>query len=105
MRELSPSEVLNCPMQDNDAGAATIRQYLVKLLFDVWDQQEEFNGKRPFGNSGWWGDLYIALLTNTDIGDGSELDEDGYLDHTSPEQDRCIEDGIRRAILSLGEVN
>ena len=42
--------VLNLPMQDNDAGAATIRDYLVALVREVWRERDGFSGKRPFGN-------------------------------------------------------
>ena len=55
-------QVLNTPMlEDNDAGVSTIREYLCQLLLDVWKYGEGFNGKRPFGNSGWEHDLYYAL--------------------------------------------
>ena len=53
--------VLALPMQGNDAEAATIREYLVALLRQVWTEGEGFSGKRPFGNSGWDYDLYRAL--------------------------------------------
>jgi hypothetical protein len=53
--------VLSLPMEDNDAGAATVKEYLVELLAHLWDEGEGFSGKRPFGNSGWEYDLYEAL--------------------------------------------
>lgn len=57
----TPPQVLACPMTDNDAGADTIREYLVVLLASVWHGREGFSGKRPFGNSGWEYELYGAL--------------------------------------------
>lgn len=45
--------ILDTPMQENDADAATIRDYLKALLLRLWEQGEGFDGKRPFGNSGW----------------------------------------------------
>lgn len=48
-------------MQDNDAGAATVGDYLVALVRKVWKYGEGFSGKRPFGNSGWEYDIYLAL--------------------------------------------
>jgi hypothetical protein len=56
--------VLNLPLANNDAEAATVRDYLIKLLEKVWDEGEGFNGKRPFGNSGWDDDLHQPLVTN-----------------------------------------
>ena len=54
--------VLDLPMQANDAEAATVRGYLKALLRELWVEQEGFSGKRPFGNSGWNGELEIALV-------------------------------------------
>lgn len=56
----------------------TIRDYLVKLLEKLWIEQECFNGKRPFGNSGWESDLMKPLIECGAI-DGT-LDEDGYIE-------------------------
>lgn len=54
-------EVLDCPMEENDAGASTVGEYLIILLGMIWNEGESFSGKRPFGNSGWERELYIAL--------------------------------------------
>lgn len=59
---LTSKQALALPMQDNDAGAGTVREYLATLLHLLWDEQEGFNGKRPFGNSGWDYDIYRALI-------------------------------------------
>jgi hypothetical protein len=65
-------------MQQNDAGAATIRDYLHELLLGVLVEREGFSGKRPFGNSGWEYDLYQPLI-KAGLIDG-ELDEEyGYI--------------------------
>lgn len=71
--------ILALPLrQPNDAEAATVRDYLVKLLQLVWQDGECFDGKRPFGNSSWEYDLYrelgaAGMVTMT-------FDEDGYVD-------------------------
>jgi len=78
VQEPEPAAVLACPMQDNDAGADTIRTYLVALLAELWKHGEGFGGKRPFGNSGWEYELYEALARQGYI--TSTFDEDGYLD-------------------------
>ena len=45
-------------------GIITIGDYLIELLTQLWEQEERFSGKRPFGNSGWKFDLYNTLLKN-----------------------------------------
>ena len=53
--------ILDLPMEQNDAGAATVRDYLKALLSSVWEKEEGFSGKRPFGNSGWQDEVHSAL--------------------------------------------
>lgn len=75
---VSGKEILALPMlQPNDAEVDNIRGYLVKLLLTLWAKQEGFSGKRPFGNSGWYHDLYKPLIAANLI-DG-EFDEDGFI--------------------------
>jgi hypothetical protein len=77
----TPQQVLDTPMRpDNDSGATSIRGYLVALLAALWQEQEGFGGKRPFGNSGWSCELYEPLGRAGYI--QCTFDEDGYLDHT-----------------------
>lgn len=71
-------EILDAKMPENDANAETIREYLKELLHALWEEQEGFSGKRPFGNSGWEYDLYIALI-NAGIIEG-KLDEYGGIE-------------------------
>jgi hypothetical protein len=56
----------------------TVKEFLEQLLLTVWTEEEEFSGKRPFGNSGWKQDIAVALIEGKVI-DG-ELDEDGYIE-------------------------
>lgn len=42
--EINPKAVLDLPMQENDARAKTIRQYLAKLAESVWLNDEGFDG-------------------------------------------------------------
>lgn len=58
------SAISKLPMQENDADAGTIGEYLRKLLYTLWNEGEGFNSKRPFGNSGWGYELYHALVMN-----------------------------------------
>lgn len=69
---------LDLPLRDdNDAGAKTVRDYFVALLRELWESEEGFSGKRPFGNSGWKHDVEHAFL-KAGLVDGM-LDEDGYI--------------------------
>lgn len=70
--------ILDIEMQENDANAKTIREYLKALLTKLWEEGEGFSGKRPFGNSGWEYPLYTALVTKGAV--KGSLDEEGYLD-------------------------
>ena len=69
---------------DSDAGDdLTIREYLEKLLSTLWDEQEGFSGKRPFGNSGWEYDLYKPLIESKLIeGKIDECGDIGKFDET-----------------------
>ena len=40
---------------------ATLRQWLEKVLLALWEEGEGFSGKRPLGDSGWWGGIVDAL--------------------------------------------
>lgn len=53
----------------------TLREYFKKLLIQLWIDEECFDGKRPFGNSGWQYDVYSALISKGII-DG-KFNEDG----------------------------
>ena len=61
----------------------TIKEFLKKLLLTLWDEEEMFSGKRPFGNSGWKYDIYKCLIRNKII-DGKS-DEDDYVDECDSE--------------------
>ena len=65
-------------MDDNDAEALTIGDYLIKLLSMLWYEGESFSGKRPFGNSGWEYDLYKALVAAGVV--SGKVDDEGDLE-------------------------
>ena len=77
----SPGQaVLACPMDisGNDVGAATVGEYLAQLLVQVWIEEEGFDGKRPFGNSGWKAEVWVALIRHGLV--LGTLNEDGYVE-------------------------
>lgn len=103
MTDINIQEVLDTEMQDNDSGASTIRGYLKALLFALWEEGEGFSGKRPFGNSGWDGDLAFPLVRAKIIKgkiyteeDGDEIDQ--YLDDYDS---RALNNIIRKCIEAL----
>jgi len=59
---MKAEDVLKLPMQRNDACAGNIGEYLFALLAEVLNKGEGFSAKRPFGNSGWYSDLKLALV-------------------------------------------
>ena len=76
---MNKADVLDLKIESDDHPEdLTIRGYLHLLLTTLWEEGESFNGKRPFGNSGWEYDLYLPLV-KADVVNGT-LDEDGYLD-------------------------
>ena len=68
-------------IQENDAKAKKIKEYLKKLLLGVWIKEESFNGKRPFGNSGWKYEVYVALARAKVI--SADMDDDNYIQDIS----------------------
>ena len=55
----------------------TLRQYFYDLMSSLWCEGEGFNGKRPFGNSGWDYDIYAPLVRAELI--KGRIDDDGYI--------------------------
>lgn len=93
----SLAEVLDCPLEDNDAGADTIRGYLIALLATLWVEGEGFGGKRPFGNSGWEYELYYPLVKHGFI--PGQIHEEGWLEDVDKDAGYAL---IEQAIQYLG---
>jgi len=55
-----------------------VSDYLKRLLCLVIDEVENFNGKRPFGNSGWLYDIYSDMI-KLKLVDG-KMDDHGYVE-------------------------
>jgi hypothetical protein len=87
-------------MQPNDADAETIGDYLKQLLADLWIEEEGFNTKRPFGNSGWKHEIYGAMVKNAWV-QGEWDYEDGWLGYISQEEEDKADALILEAIKSL----
>lgn len=97
MSEPTPEQLLALPLGENDANAATVRDYLIELLRVLWREEEGFSGKRPFGNSGWAYEVYAPMVTAGFI--AGALDEDGYVEDCDV---RAADKLMDAAILALG---
>lgn len=81
------TDYLTCPMPDNDSGSETVGGYLSALLMTLYREGEGFSGKRPFGNSGWEGEVAEAWVRagllpgelTTDCWDEDEIEYDEQL--------------------------
>ena len=98
IEEITGEQILDLPMHHNDAGATTIRAYLKALLSRVWELDEGFSGKRPFGNSGWTNDLRAPLVT---AGFCKGYEEDGFPYITDQNEANLANELIFRAIEAL----
>lgn len=88
-----PHPVLDLPMDENDADAATVRDYMKALLRTLLRETEGFSGKRPFGNSDWDWDMHKPLV-KAGLVPGT-IDADGGLDkHDSDAADKMLIDAI-----------
>jgi hypothetical protein len=97
---VTPAELLDLELPENDSGATTVRGYLAALLAELWREEADFSGKRPFGNSSWQGDIYQPMI-RAGIVPGT-FDEDGYLDTFTQDAERQADKLILAAISALG---
>lgn len=88
-------DILKTQMPENDANAETVGDYLKKLLLKLWSEREGFSGKRPFGNSGWHYELYIAIA-NAGLID-AEFEDGDLIDFDRKSADEIIEKAIAEA--------
>lgn len=64
---------------DSDAGDdLTVRDYLHKLIWTLWNEGSAFSGKRPFGNSDWEHVLLSALARGGFI--EATMDDEGWVE-------------------------
>ena len=70
---------------DTDVGKnITLREYLYTLLKTLWAKNEDFSGKRPFGNSNWQFVVYKELIKEGYI--SGKLDDEGYVADYDPDE-------------------
>ena|ERR1044072_7784146 len=94
------TDILSIPMLENDTKASTVGEYLSKLLCKVWNEAENFSGKRPFGNSSWQYEVYDSLAAAGVI-DGLLVDDEWDYDYEQiMAADKMICEAIRKVFLN-----
>lgn len=86
--KLTNKEILDLEMQENDAGATTLRGYFYQLLFNLYSEGEGFSGKRPFGNSCWEYEIYAVLVAHKVV--KGVLNSEGYIDAVDEEEATAV---------------
>jgi hypothetical protein len=82
---MTREEILDLPVRRHDLGATlSMRQFFERLFIKLWDEAENFSGKRPYGNSDWKWDVYVTLIQNGVI--EGKLDENGYVEEIDEEK-------------------
>lgn len=82
---MNKTEILNLKFASRDLGKeCSIRDFLKELLITLWQEEEMFSGKRPFGNSGWKSDIEKTLIENKII--SGKFDEDYYIEEYDDEK-------------------
>lgn len=85
---------------NSDAGEnITIRDYLRRLLEAVWVEEECFSGKRPFGNSGWKWEVFMALAKAGFVEATFDPEKKSGCDMTA-EQRKKADDYVRLLIIA-----
>ncbi len=86
-------EILAVPVPPDGCSdgfpGGTIGDFFHGMLLRIWNDPDDFSGKRPYGNSGWPFDLYAALVRAEMI--SGSFDEWGYIEECDDEMgDRLI---------------
>lgn len=97
---MTDQEILDYPFTFEEEKT-TLRQLFRDLLLKLWEETDGFNGKRPFGNSGWYLDMIEPLILTGAISGTIDRDEDGYIqdqnfewDEASPVMERLIKTAL-----------
>lgn len=75
-----------------------LAEYLRLILIAVWEENEQFSGKRPLGHSGWQFDVYKALVKAELI--RGTIDADGDLGEVDQKEgDELVVAVIKRLVI------
>lgn len=62
---MTNKEILKLEFNRGDMpNTNTLGDYLKKLFKTLWQEGEDFNSKRPLGNSDWQWEVYYVLVKN-----------------------------------------
>lgn len=75
-------EALDIVFDSNEFDGVTVREFLRRLLDRLWDEQDCFRAKKPFGYSDWADPVYQALGRAGYFG---SMDADGYVEYDEAE--------------------
>ena len=65
---MSNKDILNLKFNRGDMTTTkTLGDFLKKLFKTLWKEGEDFNSKRPLGNSDWQWEVYYVLIKNNII--------------------------------------
>jgi hypothetical protein len=93
-------EALEWRINSNAGDGITIREYLHKLLTKAYKEGESFNGKRPFGNSGWHRELWRGFVKGGFIAAKHDESEDAEEDREYEEKDSGEADAFGYAVIN-----
>ena len=80
-------------LQINVAGleeseTVTLKQYFHMLLLKLWISEEVFDGRRPWGNSGWTYDVFVVLIKNGLI--PGKIDNEGFVEEVDVDEAKAF---------------
>lgn len=96
------ADALDVLFEHQDLGKISVREFFRQLLSTLWEEEDSFSGKRPFGNSCWQFDLIIGLIDAGYLEGKVYRDEDGGIEDTDydrEEADKLIQGLISRMCL------
>lgn len=73
---ITDQEILSLPIL-GDGFEGSIGEMFVELACRVWDKEESFSGKRPWGNGAWKYPVYATLIKAGVI--AGEVGEQGFI--------------------------
>jgi hypothetical protein len=93
--------ILEIEFKSNDLNkTVTIRQFFYELIKQLWLEQDDFDGKRPFGNSSWDSDLIVCLIKNKLV--TGKIDSDGYIKSCdNKEIDKFVINNIIKPMMGI----
>ena len=85
---MTNQEILNNCMVDLNGSDVTLREYFRLLLTELYNAEDGFSGKRPFGNSGWVLDILAGLGRIGVI--KATFDSYGYLEDVDEDRGHAV---------------